>query len=302
MAGAVPITAADLDVVTRTAIGEADGETEAGKVGVIWCIRTRSTWDEILDPGHPEHEWWGTTPGKVCKHPEQFSCWNGGPAGSAGNRVLGRITRIATTDPDYVLMRKLVEQVFAGQIENPTASIGGSTHYKVVGTRASWDKQVEAMGLPGLVIDHHHHFRLGPGGAIKPAPAPTDQVVHVSPSPAGGGMGCSAKPSMFWKRRTPGENAMSDQSAPAPARRSIASLAASNPVAATAVAGMGTTAGAQLVLFAWDGPWHPMPVNIALTIVGLCAPLVHAIYRRLTRSSSALPPAVDPPAGPGPGA
>src|SRR5271165_4336013 len=66
----------DLDISTRTVWAEARNQPLAGKQAVAWTIRTRAQWDELLDPDHPGHEWWGVTPSQVCQHPWQYSSWN----------------------------------------------------------------------------------------------------------------------------------------------------------------------------------------------------------------------------------
>lgn len=141
----------DIDAATRTVDGEARGEPVTGQVAVAWVIRTRADWDE-LHSAHPEHEWWGTTPAKVCEHPAQFSCWNGGAD-------TDHIKALETTSGEYIVISGIVQDVFDGKVEDPT---GGATHYKVRGTKASWDHAT--VGMTPREIGKHDFFCLGPTG------------------------------------------------------------------------------------------------------------------------------------------
>lgn len=151
--GAIPFTADDLDRLVRTADGEARNQGDDGLAAVCWVARTRATWDE-LTANHPEHEWWGTSIAACCAHPYQFSCWLGG-ADTA------HIEHLAPDSAEYLRVRNIAVGVLDGSIPDPT---GGATHYKVAGTKASWDAAVERLGLVGLVIRNQVFYRLGPQG------------------------------------------------------------------------------------------------------------------------------------------
>ena len=60
-----PPTPEDIDLVARTAWGEARGEGELGMEAVAAVIRNR-----VYDP-----ERWAQTYDEVCLAPNQFSCW-----------------------------------------------------------------------------------------------------------------------------------------------------------------------------------------------------------------------------------
>src|SRR5574337_1556755 len=149
-------TAVDLDKTVRTVDGEARGEVQEGQAAVAWVVRNRATWDEVLDPGHPEHEWWGVSPATVCTHPWQFSCWNGGPD-------TDHITSLLEDSQEYQAISVIVDSVFTGTTPDPTR---GATTYKVAGTKASWDNAV--AGVPPKQIGHHLFWRLSPHGTVLP--------------------------------------------------------------------------------------------------------------------------------------
>ena len=150
-----PLTPEDRDMAARTLVGEARGEPPEGQAAVAWVIRNRASWD-TLHSGHPEHEWWGTTVALVCRHPAQFSCWN------AADPNLPLIRDMAADDPRYLQALAVVRGVFGGGISDPTASIGGATHYRVRATHASWD--AAAAGKPSLTFGHQVFYCLGPQG------------------------------------------------------------------------------------------------------------------------------------------
>lgn len=155
--GPLTFTEQDVDVTTRTTYGEARGEPLGCQRGVIWTIRTRATWDEVLSPGHPEREWWGTSPAKVCEHPWQYSSWNRNDPNYA------KLLDLPRSDREYVALRTLVLNVFSGGIADPSR---GCTTYKRTGTAASWDKAVDTT--PPIVLGHQSFWRLSPNGKVLP--------------------------------------------------------------------------------------------------------------------------------------
>lgn len=133
----------DLDVCTRTVYGEARGEPAEGQVAVTWVIRNRAE----------EPSWWGKTPAEVCLHHYQFSCWNSdGPQSQSC-----RLTDLKSDDPIYERILTIVKSVFIGLYPDPT---NHASHYKVRGTKASWDKA--CVGIAPVEIGHHLFFKLGP--------------------------------------------------------------------------------------------------------------------------------------------
>lgn len=140
-----PLSAADLLAAVRTVYGEARGESIEGQIAVAWVIRNRADW---VVPS-----WWGHTVEQVCIKPFQFSCWN---ANDPNSKLLAEL------HPDNLhftaIENGVVKPVMGGQIPDPT---GGATHYKVRGTKASWDAAV--ADIEPVRIGAHDFYRLGPG-------------------------------------------------------------------------------------------------------------------------------------------
>jgi spore germination cell wall hydrolase CwlJ-like protein len=135
------ISELDRDAMIRTICGEADGEPEIGQRAVAHVILTRAS----------TPSWWGQGVWGVCHAPAQFSCWNAG---------VPTLARIAALNPDTIDYRKIsgvVDKALMLLIPDPTQ---GATHYKVSGTKASWDKATE--GKTGIIIGKHVFFNLGP--------------------------------------------------------------------------------------------------------------------------------------------
>ena len=99
----------DRDVVTRTILGEAAGESEAGMAAVASVIKNR-----VDDPR------WGDDPAEVALQIQQFSTWN---AGSGGNNLVAKYN---PGDPEYERAAQIADMVFEGHIADQT---GGATHY-----------------------------------------------------------------------------------------------------------------------------------------------------------------------------
>lgn len=138
------ISFAGRDAMVRTIYGEARGEPDEGKAAVAWVVRNRVEW-----PGQPL--WWGSSLYGVCYRPYQFSCHNENDP----NAQICKLLR--EDDPAYIAMGEIVDAVLAGTIEDPT---GGATHYKVTGSKASWD--TSAAKVPEIVIGRHSFYKLGP--------------------------------------------------------------------------------------------------------------------------------------------
>jgi spore germination cell wall hydrolase CwlJ-like protein len=145
----VLLTPEDIHLATLTLWGEARGEPREGKIAVAWVMRNRAEWQGKT--------WWGDSLGAVCTYCRpgskwhQFSCWNeDGPN-------LERMKALSKSDPAYQDLFHIVQQVMLGAYPDPT---GGATHYKVVGTKASWDKACDGVG--GIILGHHIFFKLGP--------------------------------------------------------------------------------------------------------------------------------------------
>lgn len=151
MPGPLKFTDEDLDTAARTGVGEASNQPYAGKVGVLWVIRYRTE--------HPG--WWTRKAGDLiaddsvsaaCRHPMQFSCWNGGADTT-------RIKGLSRTSDEYQGMLDLAIGVLRGSIDDPFADMGGASHYKRVDCKASWDSHT--IGRPSRTIGDHIFYNIG---------------------------------------------------------------------------------------------------------------------------------------------
>lgn len=136
----IPDYPVDRDAIIRTVWGESRGEGQLGQEAVAHVILNR-----VSNPG-----WWGRTPYTVCHAPKQFSCWNLDDPNAA------KIRALCASDDDYQRVATVVNGVLSGLVPDPTK---GADHYKVNGTKASWD--VSTVNQPGVVIGHHVFFKLG---------------------------------------------------------------------------------------------------------------------------------------------
>ena len=99
----------DRDVMIRTIAGEAGRESPTGQAAVAHVILNR-----VDDPR------WGDNPAEVSLQLKQFSAWNSGTGGN------GLPYNIREDSAEYERIGQIVDQVYAGQIADPT---GGATHY-----------------------------------------------------------------------------------------------------------------------------------------------------------------------------
>jgi N-acetylmuramoyl-L-alanine amidase len=102
----------DIDVMARTIMGEARGESEQGKIAVGWVILNRAK----------SGKWFGGNGDifAVCRKPFQFSCWNIGDP----NRPI--IINVKASDPDFDKCLTSAKKVLSGSVADPT---GEATHY-----------------------------------------------------------------------------------------------------------------------------------------------------------------------------
>jgi spore germination cell wall hydrolase CwlJ-like protein len=129
-----------------TLFGEARGESQAGRTGVMWVIMNRAL--------HPA--WWGRTVRDVCLQPWQFSCWwNDDP-----DRDLTYAFALAlgsSTDPIVAELAAIVDGVLGGTIPDPT---GGACYYD---TTAYWNAKGKT-DYPGAkvltTLDHQTFFTI----------------------------------------------------------------------------------------------------------------------------------------------
>jgi len=99
-----------VDVLARTAWGEARSEGAAGMQAVLNVIMNRARIGG----------WWGDDPVEVATKPWQFSAWNKNDP----NR--GRLLSVTTADPKFREALALAARAVAGTLPDIT---GGATHY-----------------------------------------------------------------------------------------------------------------------------------------------------------------------------
>lgn len=100
----------DVDVVARTIMGEARGESDQGKIAVGWVIANRVV----------AGKWYSGSVFEVCRKPYQFSCWN------VGDPNLSIITRAKAGDPVFDSCIEVAQKVLSQSVGDPT---GKATHY-----------------------------------------------------------------------------------------------------------------------------------------------------------------------------
>lgn len=143
----VNYTDRDLDILTRTIIGEAGGESWDGQIAVAHTILNRS-----MDPRFPN------TIAEVALQPKQFSAWNSGVGGNS-------LPRNATPDsPQYRRAQEAALAALTGQVADMT---GGATHYySPAGMQAHVDRGEQSNLLPKWLQDETNrrggeNFTLG---------------------------------------------------------------------------------------------------------------------------------------------
>lgn len=149
----VSLSPRDRDAVIRTIIGESGREPYEGQLGVAHVIKNR------LTSGR-----YGNTATDVVYAPKQFSVWNAGdPAGPMANKV-------SADSPLYKRIGSMVDQVWAGEAEDPTK---GATHFANVATvmaqRGNLQPWLQGMVDSGKTIKiGGHTFGQADAGAYQP--------------------------------------------------------------------------------------------------------------------------------------
>ncbi len=120
----------------RTIWGEARGEGDAGMKGVAHVLLNR------LKDGR-----WGSTLGSVCLAPYQFSCWN---LGDPNRRLM---LSLGSGSPELEPAGAAFNEA-RGERDGGIDPTKGATHYKVVGTPATWAARL----APCATIGRHEFF------------------------------------------------------------------------------------------------------------------------------------------------
>lgn len=163
----------DIDILTRTVLGEAAGENDLGQVAVVNVIRNR-----LLDSR------WPNSLSEVALQPKQFSAWN---EGVGGNSLTDKYN---PGHPVYERAKANVLRALSSD-EDPTA---GATHYySPSGMKAHIERGEGTVEVPGwlkseqerrgggdpLTIGNHVFTGLREGADAPPMPMQYDGVPPV---------------------------------------------------------------------------------------------------------------------------
>ena len=99
-----------IDVMARTAWGEARGEGATGMQAVLNVIMNRTK----------KGSWYGATPAEVCHKKAQFSCWN------LNDPNRERMLAVTESDANFRTAKSLAKSAYAGTLPDIT---NGATHY-----------------------------------------------------------------------------------------------------------------------------------------------------------------------------
>lgn len=151
-AAAPPLDDMSRDLITRTVLGEAAGESHEGRAGVAAVIRNR------LNSGK-----FGATPADVVLAKNQFEPWST-PQGR------GRMMSYSADSPEYGDASAAVDRVFGDEQFDPTS---GSTHFFAPNAQAALGRAPPkwAQGEPVTIGGHAFY---APGGRVQTAPPSPD--------------------------------------------------------------------------------------------------------------------------------
>lgn len=122
-----------IDVMARTAWGEARGEGSKGMQAVLNVIMNR------VRAG----SWYGATPKEVCQKPSQFSVWN------KNDPNYGPMLAVSDSDSNFSLAKNLARLAYAGTLPDIT---NGATNYLALGSLQnvpSWVAKMEQVASIG---------------------------------------------------------------------------------------------------------------------------------------------------------
>jgi N-acetylmuramoyl-L-alanine amidase len=127
----------DIDTLARTLWGEARGESPEGREAIAAVVLNR------LKRGLPSR--FGDSIAGVCKHRQQFSCWN------EGDPNLEQLRSVTTEDATFRECLDTSTRAADGQLADPTE---GSDHYHTVDVSPEWSRGK----TPIKTIGHHQFF------------------------------------------------------------------------------------------------------------------------------------------------
>lgn len=173
-------TAHDLDILTRTILGEAMGESDAGQYAVTWTILNR-----LADPRWPMFSNENTIAAvaqdrKPGSKYGQFSAWN--PSDAGGNSL---VSRYGPETPEYQRAQRNALAVLNGQVADLTE---GAVYYYTPkgmpgGKAPSWWNQSESERGTGYTQIGTHKFSGRVQGYQGPTGSRAVDVNNYTPTP-----------------------------------------------------------------------------------------------------------------------
>ena len=133
-----------VDVLARTAWGEARGDGTTGMHGVCNVVMNCLAYAR----GRGGY-WWGNSVKEICLKDYQFSAWN------ANDPNRGKMQSVTVQDAAFADAVRLARQAVNGNLPDIT---NGATHYHTDAVRPSWSGQGEVAALVGS-----HKFYRGIG-------------------------------------------------------------------------------------------------------------------------------------------
>lgn len=138
----------EIKTVAQTLYGEARGEGDAGMTAVADVIANRVGTAKVHveeHDGDPHPLFGDGTFADCCKRHNQFSCWN--PA----DPNLPKLLHVTIGNAAFLSAMRIATAAVTGTLIDETK---GATHYRRVGSPASWADGKE----PCVVIGHHEFF------------------------------------------------------------------------------------------------------------------------------------------------
>ena len=133
---------AAIDSLARTLWGEARLEPVRGIEAVASVVLNR-----VAVATERGGWWWGDGIVAVCRHPEQFSCWN--PDGADAPRLLA----IKAGEPVFDTCLRVARRAVAGVLPDITH---GATHYHPATAHPAWS----ASELPSAEVGGNLFYRI----------------------------------------------------------------------------------------------------------------------------------------------
>ena len=125
-----------VDVLARTAWGEARGEGRTGMIAVINVVINRVKGKQ-----------WANDIVSVCQQALQFSCWN------ATDPNRDKMMNVTVADPSFAIAMELSQTAIKGELSDIT---NGANHYHEQSIMPFWAKGRS----PVATIGRHRFYRI----------------------------------------------------------------------------------------------------------------------------------------------